>query len=49
MIGKCYQRFRVNSNYIRGIIKANKRLIILIDIFKVIDQEMLNTVRKSVA
>jgi purine-binding chemotaxis protein CheW len=40
---------RVNSNYIRGIIKANQRLIILIDIFKVIDQEMLNSVRKSVA
>jgi purine-binding chemotaxis protein CheW len=40
---------RINSNYIRGIIKANQRLIILIDIFKVIDQEMLNSVRKSVA
>jgi purine-binding chemotaxis protein CheW len=40
---------RVNSNYIRGIIKANQRLIILIDIFKVIDQEMLSTVRRSVA
>jgi len=40
---------RMNSNYIRGIIKANQRLIILIDIFKVIDQEMLSTVRRSVA
>ena len=35
------------TNYIKGIIKAGKRLIILIDIFKVIDQEMANSVKKS--
>ena len=38
---------RVNSNYIRGIIKANQRLIILIDIFKVIDHEMLQSIKKT--
>lgn len=37
----------VNSNYIRGIIKANQRLIILIDIFKVIDHEMLHAIKKT--
>ncbi len=37
------------SNYIKGIIKAGNRLIILIDIFKVIDHEMTNTLKKAVA
>lgn len=40
---------KVNSNYIRGIIKSNNRLIILIDIFKVIDTEMLHVVKKGAA
>lgn len=35
------------SNYIKGIIKTGDRLIILIDIFKVIDQELANTVKKQ--
>jgi purine-binding chemotaxis protein CheW len=35
------------SNYIKGIIKHNSRLIILIDIFKVIDQEMSTTIKKA--
>lgn len=35
------------SNYIKGIIKHNDRLIILIDIFKVIDQEMTNVLKKT--
>lgn len=35
------------SNYIKGIIKAGDRLIILIDIFKVIDQEVTNSVKKA--
>lgn len=30
------------GNYIKGIVKADKRLIILIDIFKVIDPETVN-------
>jgi purine-binding chemotaxis protein CheW len=37
------------SNYIKGIIKAGNRLIILIDIFKVIDQEMTNSLKKAAA
>jgi purine-binding chemotaxis protein CheW len=37
----------VETNYIKGIIKAGHRLIILIDIFKVIDQEMANTLKKT--
>jgi purine-binding chemotaxis protein CheW len=37
------------SNYIKGIIKHNNRLIILIDIFKVIDQEMSNSIKKASA
>ena len=37
------------SNYIKGIIKHDKRLIILIDIFKVIDQEMTTTIKKAAA
>ena len=36
------------ANYIKGIIKTNDRLIILIDIFKVIDQELLmNNIKRS--
>jgi purine-binding chemotaxis protein CheW len=35
------------SNYIKGIIKTGSRLIILIDIFKVVDQEMTNSIKKS--
>lgn len=37
------------TNYIKGIIKHGERLIILIDIFKVIDQEMTNTIKKAAA
>jgi purine-binding chemotaxis protein CheW len=40
---------KVNNNYIRGIIKANKRLIILIDIFKVIEHEMLHVTKRGAA
>jgi purine-binding chemotaxis protein CheW len=35
-----------DSNYIKGIVKYDKRLIILIDIFKVIDQDMLGSLKK---
>jgi purine-binding chemotaxis protein CheW len=35
------------TNYIKGIIKTGTRLIILIDIFKVIDHEMTNTLKKA--
>lgn len=35
------------SNYIRGIVKVNTKLIILIDIFKVIDQEMVSLLKKN--
>lgn len=35
------------NNYIKGIIKTGKRLIILIDIFKVIDQEMSGAIKKA--
>ena len=35
------------TNYIKGIIKTGSRLIILIDIFKVIDQEMSNSIKKA--
>lgn len=35
------------ENYIKGIIKSGERLIILIDIFKVIDQDMSNTIKKA--
>jgi purine-binding chemotaxis protein CheW len=38
-----------DTNYIKGIIKHSDRLIILIDIFKVIDQEMTNTIKKATA
>ncbi len=37
------------TNYIKGIIKSGKRLIILIDIFKVIDQDMTNSIKKASA
>ncbi len=37
------------NNYINGIIKFGDRLIILIDIFKVINQEMTNTIKKAAA
>jgi len=43
------QDSKVNNNYIRGIIKSNKRLIILIDIFKVIDHELLHTLKRGAA
>ena len=36
-----------DSNYIKGIIKSGERLIILIDIFKVIDHEMTNSIKKA--
>ena len=35
------------SNYIKGIIKTGNRLIILIDIFKVIDQEMNSSIKRA--
>jgi purine-binding chemotaxis protein CheW len=35
------------TSYVKGIIKVNSRLIILIDIFKVIDQEMTTALRKN--
>jgi purine-binding chemotaxis protein CheW len=35
------------NNYIKGIIKSGERLIILIDIFKVIDQEMNTIIKKA--
>jgi purine-binding chemotaxis protein CheW len=35
------------TNYIKGIIKTGERLIILIDIFKVIDQEATNVLKKT--
>lgn len=35
------------SNYIKGIIKTGSRLIILIDIFKVIDLEMNSAIKKA--
>jgi purine-binding chemotaxis protein CheW len=37
------------ANYIKGIVKTGSRLIILIDIFKVIDQEVANNIKKTVA
>jgi purine-binding chemotaxis protein CheW len=35
------------TNYIKGIIKTGQRLIILIDIFKVIDHEMSSALKKA--
>jgi purine-binding chemotaxis protein CheW len=37
----------VDSNYIKGIIKSNGKLIILIDVFKVIDHEAMSQLKKS--
>lgn len=37
------------TNYIKGIIKTGERLIILIDIFKVIEHEMLHSLKKAAA
>jgi purine-binding chemotaxis protein CheW len=37
------------TNYIKGIIKSGERLIILIDIFKVIDHEMTGAIKKASA
>jgi purine-binding chemotaxis protein CheW len=36
-----------DNNYIKGVIKTEKRLIILVDIFKVIDQELTTIVKKN--
>lgn len=36
-------------NYIKGIIKTGERLIILIDIFKVVDQELSTNLKKATA
>lgn len=36
-------------NYIKGIIKTGTRLIILIDIFKVVDQELTTNLKKATA
>ncbi|HCW06311.1 MAG TPA: chemotaxis protein CheW [Cytophagales bacterium] len=36
-----------DSNYIKGIIKSGNRLIILVDIFKVIDHEMTSAIKKA--
>jgi purine-binding chemotaxis protein CheW len=38
-----------DTNYIKGIIKSGERLIILIDIFEVIDQEFSNNIKKATA
>lgn len=35
------------ANYIKGIVKSGKRLIILIDIFKVVDHETAASMKKS--
>ena len=37
----------IDDNYIKGIVKSGNRLIILIDIFKVVDQEMVASTRKA--
>jgi purine-binding chemotaxis protein CheW len=37
----------IDDNYIKGIVKSGNRLIILIDIFKVVDQEAVASMRKS--
>jgi purine-binding chemotaxis protein CheW len=37
------------NTYIKGVVKYEKRLIILIDIFKVIDQELVSNFKKTVA
>jgi purine-binding chemotaxis protein CheW len=40
---------QVDSNYIKGVIKSGERLIILIDVFKVINHEMIHSLKRSVA
>lgn len=37
------------SNYVKGIVKIQGRLIILIDIFKVINQDVMSALRKTTA
>jgi len=37
------------TNYIKGIVKTGERLIILIDIFKVIDFDVNGSVKRTVA
>ena len=37
------------TNYIKGIIKSGARLIILIDIFKVIDHDLTGSIKKATA
>jgi purine-binding chemotaxis protein CheW len=37
----------IEGNYIKGFVKTGKRLIILIDIFKMIDQETISTFKKT--
>ena len=37
----------VDSNYVKGIVKSGNRLIILIDIFKVVDQETAASMRRA--
>jgi len=36
----------VEGNYVKGVIKTGKRLIILIDIFKVVDQEAVTSLKR---
>jgi purine-binding chemotaxis protein CheW len=36
-----------DSNYIKGIVKSGNRLIILVDIFKVVDHDALASMRKA--
>jgi purine-binding chemotaxis protein CheW len=36
------------ENYIKGIVRTESRMIVLIDLFKVIDQETMSTLRKTV-
>ena len=38
---------QTDSNYIKGIVKSGNRLIILVDIFKVVDQDAVTSMRKS--
>lgn len=37
----------IEENYIKGIVKSGNRLIILIDIFRVVDQEAVASMRKG--
>lgn len=36
------------QNYVKGIVRTEDRMIVLIDIFKVIDQETMSTLRRTV-